>query len=161
MLPIDSKKPTTPSIKASKSPDMNSKMPSQLPEKSTVPECPPSAAIRNKVGISSMPAKRIYIKTPIIVNADTLFISLIKRCFCFRSSIFAPLLITPSSAAVFKLWFYGILLRSKTIKLRLKNCPVQRSGTVLQRLVRNSFLGTMLKNPNIPCFQHFLYCNTA
>jgi hypothetical protein len=31
--------------------------------------------------------------------------------------------ITPSSAAVFKLWFYGILLRSKTIKLRLKNCP--------------------------------------
>ena len=43
--------------------------------------------------------------------------------------------ITPSSAAVFKLWFCGILLRSKTIKPRLKNCPVQRSGTVLQRLV--------------------------
>jgi hypothetical protein len=33
--------------------------------------------------------------------------------------------ITPSSAAVFKLWFYGILLRSKTIKPRLKNCPVR------------------------------------
>jgi hypothetical protein len=31
--------------------------------------------------------------------------------------------ITPSSAAVFKLWFYGTLLRSKTIKPRLKNCP--------------------------------------
>jgi hypothetical protein len=31
--------------------------------------------------------------------------------------------LTPSSAAVFKLWFYGTLLRSKTIKLRLKNCP--------------------------------------
>jgi len=31
--------------------------------------------------------------------------------------------ITPSSAAVFKLWFYGIFLRSKTIKPRLKNCP--------------------------------------
>ena len=31
--------------------------------------------------------------------------------------------ITLSSAAGFKLGFYGILLRSKTIKLRLKNCP--------------------------------------
>lgn len=33
--------------------------------------------------------------------------------------------ITPSSAAVFRLWFYGILLRSKTIKQRLKNYPVR------------------------------------
>jgi hypothetical protein len=40
--------------------------------------------------------------------------------------------ITPSSAAVFKLWFCGILLRSKTIKPRLKNCPaheVRDAGT--------------------------------
>jgi hypothetical protein len=35
--------------------------------------------------------------------------------------------VTPSSAAVFKLWFYVILLRSKTIKLRLKNCPVREA----------------------------------
>ena len=31
--------------------------------------------------------------------------------------------LTLSSAAVFKLRFYGILLRSKTIKAQLKNCP--------------------------------------
>ena len=45
--------------------------------------------------------------------------------------------ITPSSAAVFKMWFYGILLRSKTIQLRLKNCPTQArsAGVMLQRLV--------------------------
>jgi hypothetical protein len=35
--------------------------------------------------------------------------------------------VTPSSAAVFKLWFYGTLLRSKTIKPRLKNCPVREA----------------------------------
>jgi hypothetical protein len=46
-------------------------------------------------------------------------------------------ILTPSSAAVFKLWFYGILLRSKTIKPRLKNCPAQArsAGVVLQRIV--------------------------
>jgi hypothetical protein len=60
--------------------------------------------------------------------------------------------LTPSSAAVFKLWFYGILLRSKTIKPRLKNCPVQRSGTVLQRLVMHLFF---MKMVNMPCFTIF------
>lgn len=34
-----------------------------------------------------------------------------------------------------KLWFYGTLLRSKTIKLQLKNCPA-REACELQRLVR-------------------------
>jgi len=52
--------------------------------------------------------------------------------------------VTPSSAAVFKLRFCGILLRSKTTKLQLKNCPVQRSGTVLQRLVRLFQLNNMV-----------------
>ncbi len=47
--------------------------------------------------------------------------------------------ITLSSAAGFKLYFCGILLRSKTTKMRLKTCPVERSGTVLQRLVKWSF----------------------
>src|SRR5690606_31071208 len=47
--------------------------------------------------------------------------------------------ITPSSAAVFKLWFYGIFLRSKTIKPRLKNCPA-REACELQRLVRPALL---------------------
>ena len=41
----------------------------------------------------------------------------------FESSHDSLSILTPSSAAVFKLWFYGILLRSKTIKPRLKNCP--------------------------------------
>jgi len=45
--------------------------------------------------------------------------------------------LTLSSAAAFKLGLCGILLRSKTTKARLKSCPVQRSGTVLQRLVSN------------------------
>jgi hypothetical protein len=59
---------------------------------------------------------------------------------------FAP--ITPSSAAVFKLWFYGTLLRSKTIKPRLKNCPAQArsAGAVLQRLVIAFFLRTKYKS---------------
>jgi len=54
--------------------------------------------------------------------------------------------VTPSSAAVFKLWFYGTLLRSKTIKPRLKNCPVQArsAGTVLQRLVMQLLLAKKL-----------------
>jgi hypothetical protein len=44
--------------------------------------------------------------------------------------------LTLSSAAGFKLYFCGILLRSKTTKMRLKTCPVERSATVLQRLVK-------------------------
>ena len=50
--------------------------------------------------------------------------------------------LTPSSAAVFKLWFYGILLRSKTIKPRLKNCPTQArsAGVMLQRLVCSNLI---------------------
>ena len=43
--------------------------------------------------------------------------------------------VTLSSAAAFKLCFCGMLLRSKTTKARLKSCPVERSGTMLQRLV--------------------------
>ncbi len=49
-------------------------------------------------------------------------------------------LLTLSSAAAFKLYFCGILLRSKTTKMQLKSCPVERSGTMLQRLVRPASL---------------------
>jgi hypothetical protein len=47
--------------------------------------------------------------------------------------------ITLSSAAVCKWRLCGILLRSKTTKALLTNCPVERSGTVLQRLVTECF----------------------
>jgi hypothetical protein len=39
--------------------------------------------------------------------------------------------LTPSSAAVFMLWFYGIFLSGKTIKQGLKNCPLQRNGAAM------------------------------
>jgi len=41
----------------------------------------------------------------------------------FESSHDSLSILTASSAADFKLWFCGILLRSKTTKPRLKNCP--------------------------------------
>jgi hypothetical protein len=57
--------------------------------------------------------------------------------------------VTPSSAAVFKLWICGILLRSKTTKPRLKNCP-------MQRLVRLCFNNAIFKATHAFSYTYFL-----
>ncbi len=57
--------------------------------------------------------------------------------------------ITPSSAAVCKLWFCGILLRSKTTKLRLTNCPAS-VACVLERLVMVFFCCSFCHKPRLP-----------
>ena len=69
------------------------------------------------------------------------------------------MVLTLSSAAAFKLRHCGILLRSKTTKTRLKSCPVERSGTMLQRLVRDLYLFQIfLAQPTKPYFQAVLIC---
>src|SRR5690606_13046932 len=56
------------------------------------------------------------------------------------------------------MWFYGTLLRSKTIKLRLKNCPAQArsAGAVLERLVICSYFKTTMAPQlnDCTCYMH-------
>jgi hypothetical protein len=72
-------------------------------------------------------------------------LQIISACNNYLCNLMSQL--TLSSAAAFKLYFCGILLRSKTTKPQLKSCPVERSGTMLQRLVMLLNFLTLLRQP--------------